>query len=302
MSRSVDQAARVVEEFVQYLASFGAQPKPSSELRKAVDAALSLPAAYRAGVRRADETPLTVDRPALAAVALAGQVLRARGTSLEGVLKPRLKAMSKGVPVPLPSDASSSARNSVLETVAACGAATFAQDVEFAEPDVCCKSDGVRWGIAAKVAYGSDETVADRVNEGRDQVAKQVAADRLDNGIVLLDMTNLMPDLLLRFPADPTKWASFVRAEDVQRLLHDAHEERLNAVLRCIRPHDPTEPTVAIVTVAYCYARLRGVPTIARQTITRIVAKQERRASGLVVVTTDVTRAFVERLVDGLRV
>lgn len=288
-------------EFEKYLASVHAAPKPDSQLQRSIAAARELQAAYEVG-----QIPLGVDArewywSALGVFALALKVLASRGTAVEVQTQTRLRALSKGRHLPLPSDASSSARNSVLETLAAFAAASFATDVDFKEPDVTCSHDGRRWGIAAKVAYGKPETVADRVDEGREQIRRQAELSRIDRGVVLLDLTNQIPHelLLQQHPTDSGLWTSFVERGDLQKVQSQLFDHLIRQVLDRISPASPDEPTVAVVVTSCAVARLNASPIITRLStfddFTGAAAKNHGDANS------DANLIFVNRLMDGLR-
>lgn len=84
---------------------------------------------------------------------------------------------------------SSSARNQVWELVIAALASTFATDVCFEEPDVCCSFEGKRVAIAAKVVY-SEAKVPERILEGFSQ-----ADGKADASLVFLDVVKLYPQV-----------------------------------------------------------------------------------------------------------
>lgn len=126
----------------------------------------------------------------LATVASLNRIVqRARDTPFEDKLRPRLSDLRKGVPGQLGAGPQSSARDRVLEMLCAHVATLFAEDTDFQEPDVTCKFQGSRWGIACKALYGNESTASGRLRKG----AKQIRRARVDFGVVVLQLTNVFP-------------------------------------------------------------------------------------------------------------
>jgi hypothetical protein len=84
-------------------------------------------------------------------------------------------------------------RNETWEIVIASLAATFATDIRFTEPDVTCTFGGLRYGVAAKVAY-SEASLYKRLKEGTEQLEKaHQAGGRFDAGLIFVDVVALVP-------------------------------------------------------------------------------------------------------------
>jgi hypothetical protein len=171
---------------------------------------------------------------ALANVAFLNRVvLSARGTPSESSILTRLKDLKKGVPGPLAPAVQSSQRDRTFELVCWHVCRQFTTDTVFQEPDIACRFQNDRWGLACKVTYGTPETTAGKVRGAMRQI------DRADVncGFVVVQLTNVFPHKAM-YHEDPSTGVitSFheVRAlgDLMARLLiqvSDPIEEALNA-------------------------------------------------------------------------
>ncbi len=92
-------------------------------------------------------------------------------------------------------DVSERKRNQTWETVIGSIAATFAQDVTFAEPDVTCRFGGRTFAVAAKVAYSS-ANVVDNIEKGFKQ-----ARSKAEAVLVFVDAVSIYPQV------DTLRWS-----------------------------------------------------------------------------------------------
>jgi len=194
----IDSAAisDAADRLASLLAQHGININPSSWLAKLIANARRLPS-QSVGVihlpnELPDETAARLERMRLGMdmMIIADVVEAASGAIHRELVKGRLRALRSGCHASTTKASSSLERNLAFELVCAGWLSQFAADVAFAEPpDLLCDFEGVRWGVACKVAYGSPNESACDITRG----AMQLESSPCHVGVVVMRISDVFP-------------------------------------------------------------------------------------------------------------
>lgn len=196
---------------------------------------------------------------------LSSLISRIRGTPFEGEVVPKLALLAKGDPRALSPGPRSRGRDAMFELILGSICSLFATDVRFAEPDILCTHNHIRWGLAAKVAYGSSKTSAGSIRTGMRQIEKS----GVDLGLVVIQMTNRFPHEQMYAVDDSTGKYIYFNYERAQRMLfqslfHSIIQELNHQVVSLLRrrPRKGDHRVRGFVPVASTIAYFRQSRTI----------------------------------------
>ena len=257
---SGEQLETLVDELEKYLFDNGVKLNPSSVFRQLLQEARQFRAVHGTGGLPTGHTYESYHANALSAFVWASAVLRARGTPFEQDMKPRLRLLGKGDPAAIRAGRRSRERDLLFEVIAGCALSRTVGDVHLEEPDLVCAFNGQRWGVACKVAYGTEDQIADALSDG----VRQVEESNVEAGIVVVDMTNVFPHermvprlaedpsfpATLRMPQEAVDYAAYLIspvAEGIRRKVHLGDADVRKCQLAAFMGHS--------------FCRIAGVPT-----------------------------------------
>lgn len=235
-----DELEDVLHRFRRLLSRFGVTPNPTSWIAREFSELEAF--VQESGLERSEPwTPMSVEhwlgrlRRAADLLVAHREFERAAVTLDQESVGEILRLLGRGShPTGAPAERSQ-ARDRVFEIVVAGAIGRFATDVALEEPDVICQFEGLRWGVACKVAYSDMRRVFRSVKRGADQLQRSEA----DTGIVAVRVTDIFPHerLVPRASGMPPTVRAFRRPQDANDAVEAIAKEMAASLGSEMDPH-----------------------------------------------------------------
>jgi len=205
---SFDEIRSAGDDLRRLLSSHGVRLSPGSVLAQALESVDEAIAYFKAQVCPTAERgeQLVDDLVAIEALGRVAKTIRGLRGMPKGLLE-RLQGMGGGDPRVTSAGDRSAERDAMFELLCWHVCMQFANEVEFAEPDITCRYREHLFGLACKAHYGQSDRAVQAIRRGWNQIL----SSPVDYGFVMLHLTNHLhpgnmtyplPDGRVLVPAD----------------------------------------------------------------------------------------------------